>query len=333
MKSIWKSKKVIITGGAGFIGSKLTRQLLNLGAYVRVIDNLWRGSLVNLKGKNGDYFIDIENNFHLADLTNYSKCLELLRDADFVYHLADIVAGVNYVFNNEMFVYRQNLLINSNTLSACILNKIPNYIYVGTACSYPKHLQMQDGIVALSELQTYPAEPESSYGWSKLMGEYESELAMKNNLINIGLLRFHNVYGPGSVFDKERSQVLPSLVRKAINYPKEEFVVWGTGEQYRDFVYIDDIIEALLLVAAKGMGKGLIQIGSEKATSIKEAAETIVKTSRKNINIKFDPNGPQGDRGRIGICDKAKKILGWYPKTSFEVGISNLYSWVEENIV
>jgi GDP-D-mannose 3',5'-epimerase len=332
INNFWASKKIIVTGGAGFIGSKLTKQLISFGADVSIIDNLWRGSFENLKNRNGDYFIDIENKFHLADLTDYGKCLELLRDVDYVYHLADIVAGINYVFNNEMFVYRQNILINTNTLNACIINKIPNYIYVGTACSFPKHLQMVDGIAELREDQTYPAEPESSYGWSKLMGEYEADLAMKNKLINVGLLRFHNVFGPGSVFDKERSQVLPSLVRKAINYPNEEFIVWGTGEQYRDFVYIDDIIEALILLATNGMGKGLIQIGSGKATSIREAAETIVEVSGKDIKIKFDPLGPQGDRGRIGICDRAREILGWYPKTNFKDGIIHLYKWVEEKI-
>jgi GDP-D-mannose 3', 5'-epimerase len=332
-KDFFNKKKIIVTGGAGFIGSKLVKELVLYGAIVSVIDNLWRGSLDNLLDDNGKYVIDIKENFYLADLTDYKKCTELIKNADYVYHLADIVAGINFVFNNEMFVYRQNMLINTNTLNACILNKIPNYIYVGTACSYPKHLQMQDGIVSLSEDQTYPAEPESSYGWSKLMGEYEAELAVKNNLINVGLLRFHNVYGPGSVFDKERSQVLPALIRKAIAYPKEELIVWGNGDQYRDFIYIDDVIEALLLVALKGMCKGLIQIGSEKATTVREAAELIIKISGKNIPLHFDINGPQGDRGRIGNCKKAKEILGWYSKTSLEKGLSELYSWIKKKIV
>lgn len=101
----------------------------------------------------------------------------MARDVDVVYHLADIVAGINFVFGNEPFIFRQNLLININTLSASVLNRVTNYIYVGTACSFPRHLQMQPGIVRLREDETYPAEPESSYGWSKLMGEYEASLA------------------------------------------------------------------------------------------------------------------------------------------------------------
>ena len=149
----------------------------------------------------------------------------------------------------------QNLLINTNVLGACIKNKIKNYIYVGTACSFPQHLQMvprshclvmthgtlkfsavvwqvmDDSIVKLAEHQTYPAEPESSYGWSKLMGEYEANLAQESGDLNVGLLRLHNIYGPGSPYDPQRSQALPSLIRKAISYPEEGFSVWGSGER------------------------------------------------------------------------------------------------------
>ncbi|MEI6258801.1 MAG: NAD-dependent epimerase/dehydratase family protein [Deltaproteobacteria bacterium] len=331
-KELFSGKKIIVTGGAGFIGSALVKALVRYGADVSVIDNLWRGSLENLRLNKNEYAIDTQKKFHLADLTDYGKCLELIRDADYVYHLADVVAGVNFVFTNEVFVYRQNLLINTNTISACIVNNIQNYIYVGTACSYPKHLQMQDGIVRLLEDQTYPAEPESSYGWSKLMGEYEAEIIGKNTAMNIGLLRLHNVYGPGSVFDPERSQVLPALVRKAINYPNEKFIVWGSGQQYRDFVFVDDIVEALLLVAEKGMGKGLIQIGSEQATSIQQAAELIVKISGKQIPINYDISGPEGDRGRIADCGRAKTILGWQLKTQLEDGLINLYQWIAKQM-
>ena len=327
-----RRKKILVTGGAGFIGSALVKNLVQLGADVSVIDNLWRGSLDNFRLDSGKFAIDISSKFHQADLTDYSKCLELIRDADFVYHLADVVAGINFVFDNEAFIFRQNLLINTNVISACAVNNIKNYIYVGTACSYPKHLQMQEGIVRLLEDKTYPAEPESSYGWSKLMGEYEAELIAKKTTVNVGLSRFHNVYGPGSVFEPERSQVLPSLVRKAINFPNEEFVVWGSGNQYRDFVFIDDVVEALILVAEKGMGKGLIQIGSENPTSIRLAAELTVKISGKNIPIVFDINGPQGDRGRIADCQRAKTILGWQSKTSFEDGLKRLYDWVNLRI-
>lgn len=326
----FKNKKIIVTGGAGFIGSTLTLRLLAEGAQVKVLDNLWRGKLSNLK--RGSVSFDLKKDFQVSDLTNYSQCLEYLRDADLVYHLADVVAGVDFVFRNEPYVFRQNVVMNSNVLAACIVNKIPNYIYVGTACSYPKHLQMQDGIVQLKETQTYPAAPESSYGWSKLMGEYEAELAGISKQINVGLLRFHNVYGPFTSYEHQRSQVIPSLIMKTIAFPKKDFVVWGSGQQYRDFLYIDDAVAGLLLMAQKGMNKGLIQLGSEKATTIKELAGMICDLSRKRIKPKFDASQPEGDRGRIASCERARKVLGWQPKTSLEKGLRTTYNWLKKDL-
>lgn len=326
--TFWNGARVLVTGGAGFIGSALVKRLVIEGARVQVIDNLWRGSLDNLARPDGSYVIDMDRDFHLADLTDYSACVELIRDVDFVYHLADVVGGVQFVFSNESFVFRQNILINTNVLSACVANGITNYVYVGTACSYPKHLQMAPGIVSLREDQTYPAEPESGYGWSKLMGEYEAELAMKFGKINVGLLRFHNVYGPGTSFQGDGAQVLPSLICKAIKFPDEPFIVWGSGDQYRDFIYVDDVVEALLLVSQYGMNKGLIQIGSEQATTIREATRLIIQISGKSINAIFDNSKPEGDRGRIAICDRARDILGWKTTVKLDEGLTQTYEWI-----
>lgn len=330
--SSFENLRILVTGGAGFIGSTLVKALISKGAEVEVIDNLWRGTLSNLKDEHGVSVLRSEANFHLADLTDAAKCLELIREYDLVYHLADIVGGVQFAFDNEMFVFRQNLLINTNVMAACILNKIPNYVYVGTACSYPKHLQMMDGITALREDQTYPAEPESSYGWSKLMGEYEALLALKTGKMNVGLLRFHNVYGPGVSIEQTRSQVIPSLVLKAIEFPVTPFVVWGSGNQYRDFVYIDDIIQALLLVVEKGMNQGLIQVGSERATTVRELAETIINISGKPIRPIFDVTKPEGDRGRVAVCDKARQILGWTATTDLDMGLQLTYKWIADQV-
>ena len=165
------------------------------------------------------------------------------------------------------------------------------------------------------------------------MGEYEAELAQKTGQINIGLLRFHNVYGPGASFETSRSQVLPSLILKAINYPAQPFIVWGNGKQYRDFIYIDDIVDALILIVERGLNRGPIQIGSEKATTIREAAETIAKISGKPIEIIYDTTKPEGDHGRIAVCDKAREVLGWSPKVDLETGLKETYHWICEQVV
>lgn len=326
------STHVIVTGGAGFIGSNLVKRLVREGARVTVIDNLWRGSTANLLLPDGRHCIDLETGFHHEDLTDHQVCHSLLRDADIVYHLADIVAGVDFAFREESFIFRQNLLINTNVLDACVTNGIPDYVYVGTACSFPKHLQMKEGISALVEDQTYPAQPESSYGWSKLMGEYEAELVRKSGGMNIGILRLHNVYGPHVCFNRERSQAIPALIRKAVMYPGEPFVVWGSGEQYRDFVYVDDVVNALLLVSQRGMNRSVIQIGSEKATSLREVARMIIDISGKPIEMTFDEAMPQGDRGRVAVCDRARRILGWNSTTDLRTGLERTYEWICDRI-
>jgi len=249
------NKRVLVTGGTGFIGGHLVRRLVARGAVVTIVDNLWRGDLRNIDDDTDRPVLDINRNFHKADLTDSHMADKVIRDVDWVFHLADVVGGVDYVFSHEEFVYRQNILINNHVMQAVRRAGIANYVYVGTACSYPKHLQMVRGVVALREEQAYPAEPESGYGWSKLMGEYEAELARRSGKLNVGVLRCHNVYGPRISYDPKRSQVLPSLCRKAIRYPEEDYVVWGSGSRYRDFVYVDDVVSALLLLAEKGMNQ------------------------------------------------------------------------------
>jgi GDP-D-mannose 3', 5'-epimerase len=329
---ILKNKRILVTGGAGFIGSALVKRLISENATVNVIDNLWRGKLDNLLDSNGSSCINLKENFYQSDLTDYNNCVRYIKDYDYVFHLADIVGGIQFAFGNELFIFRQNITIDTNVVSACMANGIKNFIYVGTACSYPKYLQMNKGITALKEEQVYPAEPESSYGWSKLMGEYGADLALKSGNINVGILRFHNVYGPGVDFDANTAQVLPSLMRKAIKFPQEDFIVWGSGNQYRDFVYIDDVVDGLILVTQHGMNKGAIQIGSEKATTIRESAEMIVKLSGKPIKPVFDIQKPEGDYGRIAICAKAKELLGWELKIDHHEGFKKTYNWIQQKI-
>jgi nucleoside-diphosphate-sugar epimerase len=217
-------------------------------------------------------------------------------------------------------------------LRAAIGNGKCKYIYVGTACSYPKEKQDRLNPPPLKEEDAYPANPESSYGWSKLIGEYECELAQKEKLIDTGILRLHNVYGPKCDFSIEKSQVIPSLIRKTINYPAEEFIVWGSGNQRRAFVYVDDVIDALVSIVEKGMNKGPIQIGPDSSISIREIAETIVSISGKKIKVQYDTSKREGDIDRYADWSKAKEILDWSPKTSIEYGLRCTYEWIKSQI-
>jgi len=331
----YMGKKILITGGAGFIGSWLVEALVRLGADVYVVDNLWRGSRENLLNEDGGSWISISERFHLGDLREYHVALSAVvwSQPDLVYHLADIVAGIDFVFANEPFIYRANLLINTNIYNAIQETKVNNLVYVGTACSYPKNLQDQPGRPPLKEDQVYPADPESAYGWSKLLGEYEAELLAKNSSLNLGILRLHNVYGPRGLLSRRRSQVIPSLIRKAVLYPKEDFIVWGSGKQARDFVFVGDVIDALIRTPLHGMGHGVIQIGTARETTIGELASLIIKVSGKNIPLRFDTEKPEGDGGRSGNFDKAADILAWDVFTPLEDGLMQTYKWAEDQIL
>lgn len=328
--------RFIITGGAGFIGSHLVKALRSAGnsaSQIKVVDNLWRGRLENLQYVNGSWAISPAADFCAMDLRNVQDTMRYIRGADYIYHLADIVAGVEYVFDHQESVFRDNILINTHTLRAAKQNGIRNYIYVGTACSFPRGLQEGPGIHALQENQTYPAEPESAYGWSKLMGEYEAELAGEPGAFNVGILRFHNVYGPFSDYSLRSSQAIPALIRKALAYPGEPYIVWGSGNQYRDFVFVDDIVAALLVAKERGMNQGVIQLGSKQATTIRylatEIGDIVGKRAGHQIPISFDRGQPEGDRGRIAAGDRAERILGWKPSVSLRRGLEFTVDWMQ----
>ena len=189
----------------------------------------------------------------------------------------------------------------------CIRDR-SSYVYVGTACSYPAERQSKLNPPPFKEDDVYPASPESSYGWSKLMGEMGCDLARKEKLLDIGILRFHNVYGPHCEMSPEKSQVIPSLIRKAVRHPDEEFVVWGSGKQRRAFVFVSDIVDALVSVATKGMNQGVIQIGPDYSTSIKEIAELVCAISGKQIDIRFDTSKPEGDVDRAADWTRARDL-------------------------
>ena len=321
--------KILITGGAGLIGSNAVKRFVSEGFDVFVADNLWRGKLENLQNPIRS-IIDFDSKLFEVDLREYENCSIATKGMDVVVHLADIVAGINFVFANELFLYRSNILMNSHMLGAAIKNEVKQYIYVGTACSYPMEMQSELNPPPFKENDAYPANPESAYGWSKLMGEYECDLAQKEDKIDVGILRLHNVYGSPSDLSPEKSQVIPALCRKAINYPEEKFIVWGSGNQRRAFLYVDDVVDAIVATLDKGMNNGVIQIGPEKSHSIADIAERIARLSGKQIDIHFDPSKPEGDKDRTADSTKAREILGWQQKVSLDDGLQHTFTWASK---
>jgi nucleoside-diphosphate-sugar epimerase len=314
------------------IGSNLARRLAGLGHHVIVVDNLWRGKKEYLHDSHGEPVIDLEQDLHILNLAVPGQIDALLDGVDYVFHLADIVAGIGYVFNHQGSIFRQNLLINSNVIDSIRKHPVKGLVYVGTACSFPQDKQTGVDAAPLVEEDIYPAWPESAYGWSKLMGEYESFLLEEEFGIPVSVLSLHNVYGAPCDFSTKSSQVIPALIRKAIEFPDQPFVVWGSGAQGRAFVHVNDIVDALVSALESGFGKGVIQIGPDVCISIREIAETLVEISGKDINIDYDRTKPEGDRGRCADYSKAKRILGWEPRTSLRGGLEETYRWIETRL-
>jgi nucleoside-diphosphate-sugar epimerase len=329
-------KRILVTGGCGMIGSNLVKQLVKEGNDVYVIDNLWRGKLEYLNDeKTGQTVIDINTRYFDFDLADRNVADELIVSGiEYVIHLADIVAGIDYVFGNQGYLFRQNNLINTNVFDSVRKagkDKIKGLIYVGTACSFPLTRQNSLDVIPLREEELFPAFPESAYGWSKLVGQLEIDFLEKETGISCSTLMFHNVYGSPCDFG-ERSQVIPALIRKAINYPDEPFNVWGSGSQGRAFIHVDDVVHAVCLALEKGWGHGYIQIGPSECTSIKQIAETVVKISGKDINIFYDTTKPEGDKARSADYSKAKAVLGWEPTVKLEDGLNAQYDWIKKQI-
>lgn len=325
-----KRKKIIlVTGGAGMIGSNLVKHLRFRGHRVLVVDNLWRGRMENLLDSRGRPLIDFKRDFYRLDLRRVDALRRIRVRPDVVVHLADLVAGIGFVFRNEGKIFRDNLLINTHTFDWVRAVRPRVLVYVGTACSFPKDLQSSRRARALRECQLYPAHPESAYGWSKLMGTYEAELLGKETGIRVSNLILHNVYGT-PCDTGPRSQVIPALALRAYRFPHEPFQVWGSGNQGRAFLHVDDAVRAICKAMSRGFGAGPIQIGPDRCTRIRHVAESIIKISGKKIKIEYDLSKPEGDQARRADFRKARSILGWFPLVTLEEGLAKTYAWVRD---
>jgi nucleoside-diphosphate-sugar epimerase len=325
--------KICITGGAGMIGSALLRKLATQGHEIIVIDNLWRGNVDNINSISGWDFSSNFYNIDLSDGKNEETLLKIIDGTDVMIHLADIVAGIGYVFNNQYEIFKINNTINTNVFSISSKLKIKKILYAGTACSFPKDLQLSLDSV-LHESQLFPAEPESAYGWSKLIGTMEMQYMAEKYDIDVTTLMLHNVYGPFCDIDTQRSQVIPSIIRKIVELnPGEDLEVWGSGNQGRAFLHVDDVANAFALAITKNNLPKIIQVGPRYCTSIKELVTVLANdVSKKNINIVYDTTKPEGDLGRCADFSIAQKYLDWQPQVTLLDGLTSTYNWIKDKI-
>lgn len=335
MTAFWQDKRVLVTGGAGLIGSHLTKQLLVEGAQlVRAVDNLERGSLDFIREQ------QLHQNFEFvnADLRNQAAAWSVSEGIDVIYHLASKVGGIRYYIERPGEVFNDNVLIDHNVWSAARIHEIPYYLFASSAHVYPIDLQMSPDAPPILESQAYPANPELSYGWAKLMGEklllYAAEQGSKTH---IAIPRLIGAYGPNQDIELATGSAIPVFCRRAIEYPKRKpFVVLGTGNETRSFHFISDTVNALIRAVEKLTNQkvlGPFNLGAEGRVTIREIAETVIAISGKSIEIHWDTTHPTAIWGQALDCSLAAQLLdGWYPKVSLYEGIEKCYRHIEERL-
>jgi GDP-D-mannose 3',5'-epimerase len=320
------TSKIYVTGAAGMIGSVFCKEAVHNGYHVVGIDNLSRGSIQNLQLLlESDLF-----KFVYSDISSDLDWANDLTDSDVIVHLADIVGGIGYVFSNEWEIFNKNLRINSNLARVLNLRKPRQLVYIGTACSYPQSMQKSIDNSGLKENDKFPADPESGYGWSKLIGDIEYKMLCKSKGIIYTNIDLHNVYGSPCDYNPATAQVIPALIYKALT--SDQLVLWGNGEQGRAFVEVRDVAAAIMSSIDVGVS-GSYMIGPQFCTTINDLVKIVLSNPKvKAKTVANDLSKPVGDIGRYYAGTAAFDVLGWKPKVSMEEGISDLIDYISNKI-
>ena len=320
--------RVAVTGGAGFLGSHIARRLIDGGHETTIIDDMSAGSLQNLRD------VGVKQGVTKGDLKDYGFAKRSLRGAETVFHFAAEVGSVEYLHGSrsrELAALLANVTIDANVFRACAENGVRSIIYASSVSVYPFDKQLGAHVKFREEDAAAKVNPEGGYGWSKYLAE--KELSYMSD-VHVGVARIFHAYGVNIYVRPDRSQVIASLMRKAIRYPEEDFVVWGDGRQRRCFVYIDDVIDALfrLLHYVDKKGNLTVNVGSTDEVTVMELADLIVGLSGKKIRPKLDPSKPTGALNRMPDLTLIRKALDWEPTTPLSEGLARTFEWVKTRL-
>lgn len=300
----WAGKKVLLTGGAGFLGQVITRKLKDLGI---------------------NPIIPRSAN---QDLRKKEVCQKLVQDIDIVIHAAGNVGGIGYNQAHPGTLFYDNLMMGVQLMEESRMAGVEKFVAVGTICAYPKFTP-----VPFKEKDIwsgYPEETNAPYGLAKKMLLVQSQAYREEFGFNSIFVLPVNLYGPGDNFDPSSSHVIPALIKKFIDAKNrnEEFVsVWGTGNATREFLYVDDCADAILLATEVYNKSEPINIGSSFEISIKELANLIRELTGFKGHIAWDSTKPDGQPRRKLDTRKAKKEFGFKAQTSFKKGLKATIEW------
>jgi len=307
-----KNKKILITGADGFLGKHLVRNLLEKRGIPK--ENLFLPSLQEL------------------DLRNRQDCRKAVAGQDMVIHLAAKVGGIGLNKEKPAELFYDNLVMGAELMEASRKEGVEKFVAIGTICAYPKFAKVPFKEEAL--WLGYPEETNAPYGLAKKMLLVQAQAYRQQYGFNAVYLLPVNMYGPGDNFNEESSHVIPALIGKvyeAKKQGKEYIEVWGTGKATREFLYVKDAAEGIILAAEKYDEAEPVNLGSGGEISIKDLAEKICRLMNFKGEIRWDSSKPDGQPRRLLDVSKAEQKFGFKAKTPFEDGLKETINWFEEN--
>jgi len=300
-------KKILLTGGEGFLGGFVLKELFRRGV------------------KKDNIFIPHIQEY---DLRKMGNCQKVSKDKDLVIHLAGNVGGILFNKEHPAQTFFDNAAMSLNLVHASHESKVNKFVGIGSICEYPKitpvpfkEENLWDG---------YPEETNAPYGLAKKFMLVQSQAYRTEYGFNAIHLLLLNLYGPGDNFDPKTSHVIPALIKKIADAKKERknyIEVWGTGNATRDFLYVKDAAEGILLASERYNKPEPVNLGSGMEISIKDLAELICRIMDFGGEIRWDASKPDGQPRRRVDTSKAEKEFGFKAKTSFEEGLEETIKW------
>jgi nucleoside-diphosphate-sugar epimerase len=312
---------VVVTGAGGFIAGALVASLRKQGCKrIRAVD---------IKPLDRWYqrFDDVEN--LSLDLNVKENCEQAARDARDIYNLAANMGGMGFIEKNKALCML-SVLINTHMLQAAVKYRVARYFYSSSACVYNGDKQKTFEAPLLREEDAYPALAEDGYGWEKLFSERMCRHFHEDYGLYTRVARFHNVYGPWGTWFGGREKAPAAICRKVIEAResgRHEIEIWGSGNQTRSFMYIDDCLEGVQKIMNSQILEP-INLGSAEAVSINRLVDLVEDIASVKLNRRYDLNAPQGVNGRNSDNTLIKKYLHWEPSIPLREGLEKTYAWI-----
>ncbi|MSQ98110.1 MAG: NAD-dependent epimerase/dehydratase family protein [Xanthomonadales bacterium] len=320
--AFWNNTRVLVTGGASFIGSRLVEKLVAAGATVRVADNLSSGKLAHIQPLIDGGSVE----FMQADLRDSAKAARALAGREVVFHLAADHGGRGYLHLHQAGP-ASNLLLDGLVFYEALKAGVDKIVYASSGCVYPNSLQMdpEETLYLTEELVRPPYDADNIYGWAKLMAEDTLRAYHREHGLKSASCRYFTAYGPRGL---ENHAVIAMIARAFVR--QNPFEVWGDGTQVRNWTHVDDIVQGTLLAAERIDDGTGVNIGTMERTRVIDAAREVIRYTGYEADIKLLPDMPTGPLNRVADNSLARKLLGWRPGIAFIDGLHQTMDWYFE---